>query len=361
MDLGTLLLAFGIAFILVLILRWFIELFVIRNLESKAVFITGCDSGFGRDLAIRCAEKGMPVFAGCLFEKSISEYQELSRNFRIPIDAFIVDVTKDDSVTNAKRYLEYKTKQYGGLHGVVNNAGILGNTFFDDFLTLEDYKNVAEVNTWGVIRVTHALKPLVKKTRGRIVTVTSICSRIGLSGIGPYTTAKAELRSFGVSVHILEPGFFNTWLTSAENVENQLDELYNKCTDETKSEYGREFYVKMRQKTTAMLSSISSNRIDYVTDAYFHALTAVFPRSRYQVGWDSILVLLWSVRSAAVCCGQIAVAIHVWTRLDKIIGCTHLRQTLVFPDRNLQAREDIILCDFRACDQKSVARVRMLD
>lgn len=48
---------------------------------------------------------------------------------------------------------------------MVNNAGILGKTFFDDFLTVADYKEVAEVNVWGVIRVTQAMKPLVKKTR----------------------------------------------------------------------------------------------------------------------------------------------------------------------------------------------------
>ncbi|CAJ0592456.1 unnamed protein product [Cylicocyclus nassatus] len=301
MEVGTLLLAFGIAFIFYVIFRWFIERFEIGNLETRAVFITGCDSGFGRDLAIRCAKKGMPVFAGCLLEKSISEYRELSENFRIPIDAFIVDVSKDDSVANAKRYLELKTEQYGGLHGVVNNAGILGNTFFDDFLTLEDYKNVAEVNTWGVIRVTHALKSLVKKTRGRIVTVTSGFSRIGFPGIGPYTVAKfaltgycevirAELRMFGVSVHIIEPGFVKTWLISAENVERELDELYSKCPEETKKEYGREFFLEMRQKVPSVLNFISSNRIDLVTDAYFHALTAVYPRSRYQVNWDSILL-----------------------------------------------------------------------
>ncbi|VDK82043.1 unnamed protein product [Cylicostephanus goldi] len=123
------------------------------------------------------------------------------------------------------------------MHGVVNNAGILGTAFFDDFLTLEDYKKVAEVDTWGVIRVTHALKPLVKRTRGRIVTVTSGFSRIGMPGVGPYTAAKfaltgycevirAELRMFGVSVHIIEPGFVKTWLTSSENVEKNIKHYY---------------------------------------------------------------------------------------------------------------------------------------
>lgn len=39
------------------------------NLSSKAVLISGCDSGFGRALSIKCAKAGMTVFAGCLTEK----------------------------------------------------------------------------------------------------------------------------------------------------------------------------------------------------------------------------------------------------------------------------------------------------
>ncbi|KAK6023033.1 hypothetical protein OSTOST_11247, partial [Ostertagia ostertagi] len=88
----------------------------------------------------------MPVFAGCIRSESIEELRELSKNCRTPIDAFLMDVSSDQS-----------------LHGLVNNAGILGKEFFDDFLTVDDYKAVAEVNAWGVIRVTQAMKPLVKK------------------------------------------------------------------------------------------------------------------------------------------------------------------------------------------------------
>ncbi|KIH60270.1 oxidoreductase, short chain dehydrogenase/reductase family protein [Ancylostoma duodenale] len=286
MELTVFLVGISLAFLLFLLIRWFLERYEIDDLENKAVFITGCDSGFGKALAIRCAERAMPVFAGCMFEKSITEYKVLSRNYRTPIDAFILDVTNDGSVDNAKKYVENRTQKYGaqvrdmlsfflsavhdtilGLHGVVNNAGVLGHTFFDDFLTVDDYKNVAEVNTWGVIRVTHAMKPLVKRTR-------------------------SELRMFGVSLHVLEPGFFNTTLTSAENVEKQLNTLYARCAEEAKNEYGKEFFFEMRQKTLWLLGLISSNKIDYVTDAYFHALTAVYPRSRYQVGWDSILVYI---------------------------------------------------------------------
>ncbi|KJH53308.1 hypothetical protein DICVIV_00431 [Dictyocaulus viviparus] len=190
-----------------------------------------------------------------------------------------------------------------GLHGLVNNAGVLGSTFFDDFLSIDDYMKVADVNVWGTIRIVQAFKPLVKRAKGRIVTATSVCSRIAILGTGPYTVSKfaltgycdiirTELQLFGVSVHVLEPGFFSTHLTSRENVEKQLDTIYAKCSDEVKSEYGKEFFYKMRKKTMWLLGLASSTRIDLATQAYFHALTAVYPRARYQVGWDSILLYI---------------------------------------------------------------------
>ncbi|VDO91615.1 unnamed protein product [Heligmosomoides polygyrus] len=240
MDVFTLLAGLCALFLLFLAVRWILERFEIPNLEKKAVLITGCDSGFGRALATRCAERGMPVFAGCILPESIAEYRKLSKNYAIPIDAFLMDVSSDRSVTEAKLYLEGRTEKYGA-----------------------DYKEVAEVNVWGVIRVTQAMKPLVKKTRGRIVTVTSICSRLGLMGIGPYTAAKfaasgycdvirCELQLFGVSVHVVEPGFFNTHLTSSANVEKQLDTMYANCPEEARLEYGHDFFVESHQNVNEM-------------------------------------------------------------------------------------------------------------
>jgi hypothetical protein len=51
--------------ILFYFLRYLWELITVEDLKNKVVFITGCDSGFGRLLALKCARNGIPVFAGC--------------------------------------------------------------------------------------------------------------------------------------------------------------------------------------------------------------------------------------------------------------------------------------------------------
>lgn len=86
--------------------------------------------------------------------------------------------------------------QLAGLHGIVNNAGIVGNSGVDDWLTVDDYCQVVNVNTYGVIRVTHAFKEMVKRTKGRITTVASICARVPISGTGPYTVSKFAVSGY---------------------------------------------------------------------------------------------------------------------------------------------------------------------
>ncbi|KAF8368652.1 dhs-2 [Pristionchus pacificus] len=284
--------------LLYVIIQKILGLLVIDDLEKRAVFITGCDTGFGNLLTIKCLERGMPVFAGCLTEKGAESLRKAAEYLPGKLETIIVDVSSDESVAKAAAYLDKATEQYGGLHGVVNNAGIVGSSFFDDMLTTKDYKTVAEVNTFGVIRVTQASKHLVKKTRGRIVTVASICARVGIMGLGPYTVSKfavsgycevirQELRYFDVSVHILEPGFFRTPLIDEKIVQARLDEMWKTVPEPIKEEYGEKFFKESRERATDMLHKIGSPHVHLVVDAYFHALTARFPHLRYQIGNDS--------------------------------------------------------------------------
>ncbi len=78
----------------------------------------------------------------------------------------------------------------------MNNAGIVGEHWVDDFLNVDDYQRLIDVNTLGVIRMTHAFKFLVKKAKGRIITVTSIYGRISGGGIGPYTVSKFATEAY---------------------------------------------------------------------------------------------------------------------------------------------------------------------
>ncbi|VDN31236.1 unnamed protein product [Cylicostephanus goldi] len=122
------------------------------------------------------------------------------------------------------------------LWGVVNNAGIFSCYGPDDWTSLEDYKRAVDVNTFGVIRVTHAFKKYVKKAEGRIVTVTSVNGRLSSPGSGPYVVSKfgaeaymdairQELYAMGVKVSILEPGIFRTPLINEKAMLDRIESV----------------------------------------------------------------------------------------------------------------------------------------
>ena len=90
-----------------------------RTDRQLGVVITGCDSGFGNDLAFALADKGFVVFSGCLRKEALQQFQGTR------IVAFPMDVTKDDQVQAAAAKVNTWLSKGGNyLHAVVNNAGI---------------------------------------------------------------------------------------------------------------------------------------------------------------------------------------------------------------------------------------------
>jgi len=62
--------------VLVQIIRWLLSQLTISNLTERSVFITGCDTGFGNLLSLKCCQNGMQVYAGCYTEKGADELKK---------------------------------------------------------------------------------------------------------------------------------------------------------------------------------------------------------------------------------------------------------------------------------------------
>jgi len=278
-----------------------LEKITISGLREKPVLISGCDSGFGHDLALKCVANGMPVFAGCLTDQGIKGITEQAKQFRDGenlLHAFQLNIRDPESVKKAREYVDQHIKNYKGLWGVVNNAGIGDNRAWDDWQTPEMYQRFFDINTLGHIRVTHAFKDLVKKCKGRIVSVASICGKVAMPTGGPYNVSKVaiaaysdtirvELEQFGVHVSVLEPGFFKTPQANPGAAEADVKMVWDRLPENVKEEYGPH-YLEFTQKLVAgYLGYKCKPQPHLVVDAYFNALTSAFPRRRYQIGYDS--------------------------------------------------------------------------
>ena len=183
---------------------------------SNWYYVTGTDSGFGAELVKMLANKKLNVFAGHFLPDSAKTLKEVS-DLIVPVQ---LDVTSDESVAAAAQVIKEKLESCGGkLLGVVNNAGLLLQSGPTEWTPIANYQKMYDVNVLGTVRVTNSVLPFIRKSQGRIVNCASIAGRQGIPTQSAYCASKfavegyseslrREMRSWGVSVHIVEPGVF---------------------------------------------------------------------------------------------------------------------------------------------------------
>ncbi|XP_069472257.1 retinol dehydrogenase 7-like [Ambystoma mexicanum] len=273
---------------------WFVkDSLRLSDVDKKHVFITGCDSGFGNLLAQQLDKKGVSVIAACLTEKGSQELQACASP---TLKTVILNVTNPRSIDKAVEFVELETGNRG-LFGLVNNAGRATPIGPTDWLDMEDFHKVLDVNLIGLIDVTLKFLPLVKRARGRIVNVASVMGRLSFAG-GGYCLSKCgvesfsdslrrDMQHFGVKVSIIEPGFFKTGVTSLELIEKDLLRLWERLPPDVRCSYGDKYFDKYLKAQRLSMNTLCDGDISKVTKCMEHALTARYPRTRYGAGWDA--------------------------------------------------------------------------
>ena len=277
--------------------------------QDLAVVITGCDSGFGFDLALACQAKGYYVFCGCLKEESLASFAEKER-----MTAMVMDVCKDQDVANlGKIVLDWIKAAKPGrkrfLHAVVNNAGI-GAGGLVDWIDMDVYAKNMDVNCMGQIRTVKTFLPFLKDQYAspvapykdaRIVNMTSMAGMVPAPGMSPYIASKFaaegfsnalrfELRDFGIKVVTMNPTFHETPLTSRMTGDD-VQRTYDKLPMGVKERYGQEYLEKSVMQLWLLPKSLMW-RAKNVERDLCRAVDLVHPATRYVTGMDGGLGLL---------------------------------------------------------------------
>ncbi|CAO2582014.1 Retinol dehydrogenase 16 [Lemmus lemmus] len=236
----------------------------------------------------------MRVLAACLTEKGAEELRNKTSD---RLETVILDVTKTESIVAATQWVKERVGNRG-LWGLVNNAGISIPSGLNEWMKKEDFTKILDVNLLGVIEVTLSMLPLVRKARGRVVNVSSVLGRVSLFG-GGYCISKygveafsdslrRELSYFGVKVAIIEPGFFQTAISSSDRHLSHSKLLWDQASSEVKKIYDEKF-LSSYLTGLKLLDKMCNKDLSLVTDCMEHALTSSHPRTRYSAGWDAKL------------------------------------------------------------------------
>lgn len=254
--------------------------------QPHTVLITGTSSGIGKACALHLDTLGYRVFAGVRKPADGESLQKIASDRLTPV---MLDVTDKGRIASVRDMIAGEVGN-NGLFSLINNAGF-GLVGPIEFQPLEDFRQQMEVNFFGVVAVTQAFIPLLRQGRGRVINIGSISGINAMPFQSAYCATKfaleafsdalrVELRPWGVSVSIVQPGDIETpaWqkgLTAA-------DKMLANWPPEAFARYGP--IVEMLKK---MAQGVRGLPADAVAKVVAHLLSEAAPRPRVLVGTDA--------------------------------------------------------------------------
>lgn len=281
--------------------------------KNDLVIITGCDSGLGYNMAIKCHNLGMNVIACVLNTKSEGANSLLQNYGELRLNIIELDLKKSDSILKthnsvqdllnknnnlSKSALLYHPLNYliffpTDLWAIINNAGVM--TFGEfEWQTDQLITNQIETNLIGTMNFTHSFLPLARKYKSRIITVTSHCGLKALPGLATYSATKAglrlwndglriEMQKYGVSMVNFIPGSFHAYSNITANQQNQFNQMKAGFNDEQLKFYG-DYFNRYANYLKVLSHKRAPKEIpeDDIMDSFSEALLDLNPRSVYK-------------------------------------------------------------------------------
>ena len=237
------------------------------NFNGQTALVTGAGRGIGKTIAVKLAESGLDIAIADMNPFSDDVLREIEE-YGTKCLAFQLDVTDVESVDSVVKKIIDET---GGIHVLVNNAGITQDNLFMR-MKPEQWSQVIDVNLNGVFHVTKAvIRTMVKQHSGRIINISSVVGFSGNPGQVNYSSTKSGLIGFtkslsrevgtrGITVNAVAPGFINTAMTQALN-ENQQQAILSQIP------LGRMGEAKDIANAVAFLASEEAS---YITGIVLH-------------------------------------------------------------------------------------------
>ena len=207
-------------------------------LEGRVAVVTGASSGIGEATARALSEAGAAV---ALCARRTDRLEAIAGSLDGPTFLRAVDVSDEEQATG---FVEEAAGELGGMHILVNNAGLMLLGPVSD-QTTEDWRRMVGVNLMGLLYCTHAALPLIARNGGGdIVNVSSVAGRRADAGAAVYNMTKFGVHAFSealrqealhekVRVTTVAPGFVETELQG-----HNTDPVVRRATERSREQIG---------------------------------------------------------------------------------------------------------------------------
>jgi NAD(P)-dependent dehydrogenase (short-subunit alcohol dehydrogenase family) len=251
--------------------------------DQKVAVVTGSSSGIGFETSLTLARSGFLTYATMRNLGKGATIKSVAAEEGLPIHVVQLNVTEERSINDAIHSIK---SDVGRIDVLVNNAGYGLNGAFED-LAMEEIKAQYETNLFGVIRVTQAVLPIMRKQKsGIIVNISSGAGRFGYPGGSAYVSTKFaieglsesmayELEPFRIRVVLVEPGVIKT-------------NFVNSIVAAKKSQDPNSPYAQLMQNVATSFQHMieGGSSTDVVAKVVLKAVTSENPTLRYLAGKD---------------------------------------------------------------------------
>jgi len=188
---------------------------------GQIALVTGASRGIGQAIATELADRGVKVIGTATSESGAQAITDAlaaqgGRGIELDVNDALAVAAAIDAIV----------KEFGGIHILVNNAGITRDTLAMRMKD-DDWDAVIDTNLNAVFRMSQGvMRTMMKQRYGRIINITSVVGASGNPGQANYAAAKAgvagmtralarELGSRGITVNCVAPGFIATDMTDS--------------------------------------------------------------------------------------------------------------------------------------------------
>ena len=254
-------------------------------MRMPSVLVTGASTGIGKAICLVLAERGYSIYGSVRRKQDADELRAVSGGL---ISAILLDVRNSNQVIQAASELEAKLGPHG-LQVLVNNAGIAVAAPLE-VVPIQRFQEQLDVNVTGMLAVTQAVLPLIRRGRGRVINIGSISGRVPLPFVGPYAASKSalavltrclrmELRPWQVPVVLIEPGNVTTaiWEKSLADAQSIFG-LHTEARAELYQRFSGSFFQLSAELAKRGMSTQT------VVNIVLRAVEANCPREVYTVG-----------------------------------------------------------------------------